>query len=193
MKPSTGAWSLGSTTQRVTVVHKVGRAQARTETLAESPGASHRVESTSHSSRPRLARARAVTLCPPHVSVVSVVSTGDPPATRVKWARISVWRFRTTARLPLVSTGATNATSGAVPDVTLYNPWSVEFPSAHRRRVPVPVAPTLYDTLTVVWAPPARNTLPRPVETQVTTPPSSQDSVNVSSSPPVFSTVKLAT
>ena len=112
MKPNTGVLSFNSTAQRVTVAHAPSTPQAVTSILAESPTASHRVESGSHSMIPRFTRARVVTVSPRHVTVVRVVSIGALPGRSV--ARMRGWRVRTTARLPEVSTGAIRVMVGGL-------------------------------------------------------------------------------
>ena len=110
VNPMTGLLSLGSTAHRVTVLQTPFCPHAVASICAESPTASQRVESTSHSISPRLCRAKVVIVSPRHLKTVCVVSTGEPLV--VKSARTTGWRFRTTARLPDVRIGTTSVMVG---------------------------------------------------------------------------------
>lgn len=90
VKPRIGFWSFSSTAQRVTVVHNRFCAHAVRVISAESPTASRWVESTSHSTTPRFARANRVTVSVRHLSSVWVVSSGEPFGTSVAWM-IGCW------------------------------------------------------------------------------------------------------
>ena len=93
-----------------------------TAAAAESPTFSQRVESTSHSSRPRFCLARVVTFSPRHVSVVSVESKYEGKvAPLVNVARMIGWRLRTTARFP-AGTGVITLTVGYGPTTTAQLP-----------------------------------------------------------------------